>query len=82
MSAIHTPTLPDTKAGEPTTRVDLTDDTGAQAMEYAMLGGAGAATVSLLAYCTRQDWFQAIIEDLFTGVFDRLFDTIANLLPF
>ena len=59
----------------------LADDTGAQAMEYAMLGGAVVASVSVLTWLMRQPWFEEAIQEFFTGLFGSLLDRIGDLLP-
>ena len=50
-------------------RVDLSDEEGAQAVEYAMIGGLGAGAIGLL-------W--TILKS--TGVFDRVVDALLSSL--
>jgi Flp pilus assembly pilin Flp len=89
---IHEPTADPSTGIDPTpgpvdqnTTLDvvgrLADDTGAQAMEYAMLGGAGVASVSVLTWLMRQPWFEEAIQEFFTGLFGSLLDRIGDLLP-
>lgn len=59
----------------------LDDETGAQAMEYAMLGGAGVASVSVLTWLIRQDWFEEAMREFFTGLLESLSRTVFDLLP-
>ncbi|WP_108665919.1 hypothetical protein [Euzebya rosea] len=77
-----TASVPSTDPVPSTTVLDrLADDTGAQAMEYAMLGGAGVASVSVLTWLMRQPWFEEAIKEFFTGLFGSLLDRIGDLLP-
>lgn len=57
------------------------DDRGAQAMEYAMLGGAGVASVSVLTWILNQDWFRESIEQFIGGLFTSLGERVMDLLP-
>lgn len=60
----------------------LRDETGAQAMEYAMLGGAGVASVSLITWLTRQPWLREAIESMVVELLSRLGGFITDILPF
>ena len=53
----------------PARRVDLHDEEGAQAVEYAMIGGLGAGIIGLL-------W--SIIKG--TGLFDRMVESLLTSL--
>ena len=54
---------------------------GAQAMEYAMLGGAGVASVSVITWILSQQWFRDAVEDFVTGLFGSLGERVLDLLP-
>ena len=57
------------QAPTPSRRVDLHGEEGAQAVEYAMIGGLGAGLIGLL-------W--SVLKG--TGVVDRLVDTLLSSL--
>ena len=55
------------------TRVDLSDEEGAQAVEYAMVGGLGAGLIGLLwTIISRTGIVDRIVEELLSSVVELI----------
>jgi Flp pilus assembly pilin Flp len=66
------PSAPPPDSGS-TARVCLTDEDGAQAVEYAMVGGLGAGLIGLLwTIISRTGLVDRVVETLLTAVVDLI----------